>query len=206
MASSGVYQSVYLFADYYKLQTKTQLKKFGANMFLEKDLVSLFLNDKSIHPSDKVLEFLYPNRRRRPPWVNGPMENKHLDYIRWRFEQEAVISDECRCDLLVKTKNNRLTIVVEFKISADVATILQLQRYCSSLYWKYRSRKISAIKGAIVAQYFSEDCRKISYYMGIPCVQIAPINKHTASYINMNYFVDVRKQSTWINDNFEDFN
>lgn len=106
---------------------------------------------------------------------NGLKQKRFYQYF---FEPEFFIDGSNRVDH-ISIIQNRFFWVVEVKITADVASILQILRYKEAIKSKFDS-KFKIIKLSIAAQFFTADTIKLAEHLKIHLVQVAPINKKSA--------------------------
>lgn len=103
--------------------------------------------------------------------------------------REFSLASGRRCDLFIRNKTGREFWVVEFKVEANVDSIIQLREYFDEIKLSLLS-KTSIFVGAmaIAAQYFHPHTVYFATALGIKCLQVAPINGKQVTITELNEY------------------
>lgn len=117
----------------------------------------------------------------------------------YNIEKERIVefdhgNQTGRIDAHVTTDNNRIHLIIEAKITADLTAISQVLRYkralTAELVGSHNFRSESGdiregyftVRAAIAAQFFTDECLILCEELGILCFLIVPINKNRALF------------------------
>jgi hypothetical protein len=99
--------------------------------------------------------------------------------------REFALPSGRRCDILVKNKNARFVWVIEAKVEATTAAIIQLNEYFDECLMELGHSGLRIGYRTLLAQYFREDTLQLAERMGIQCLHAAPINSNKMSIIEL---------------------
>ena len=142
--------------------------------FSERDLVNFYLENDS--------NYIY---------LRGKHAEKCLE-----DETEFQLPSGKRIDVL--RSSNRFDWIIEFKIYADLASVIQVLKYKDEFKQLRRSQGyyLRLLRVSIAAQFFSDDVIFLCKEFGISFIQVAPISKTQVSIHEFCQNLSYRKSST----------
>lgn len=109
-------------------------------------------------------------------WNDGSFPNYSLS-------REITLKSGRRCDLILGSKNNRISWIIEAKVYADVNTLIQVLEYKDEFRATVqKNSKFKMTLCCIAAQFFKGDLLRLCRLLGVPCLHITPVNKDLCEF------------------------